>query len=185
MSLTKIIYPDYDSFVSSKNTGTNYGTADYISAGDSNVDDDQTRAFIKFSYTTIPRGSTITGAVLNLTIKTDVATLATNKTVCAANSSWSSSTITWANQPTIGSALVTVSFGANDSGVKSFTLPTNTIISYYKGLATDNGFCIDTPSMGNNSEDMYRFHSLEAVTESNRPNIVITYNPPVNRSMFI
>ena len=117
-----------DAHVSSAATGTNYGSATFL-----NTDTVPTEvAYLKFNVS-LPAGATITGARLHLYTTTTQSQSGVFVNAVA-STSWSESTLTYANRPAVGAQVG--STGAwTTAGWKVATLPSTAVFSGTQSLA--------------------------------------------------
>jgi acid phosphatase type 7 len=119
------------------------------------------RAYLRFTASGIPDGSTEVGAVLRLRATT---TSSATFTVWSVASTWSQSTLTWNNQPPLGS-MVTSRTGVTAGQYNDFNL---------SSLVTGDGTW--AVAITSNSGSQTRFDSKEA-TNGTPPQLVVTWTP--------
>lgn len=157
---TATLNPTADAFVNSNFSGTNYGTTT-----DLKMDANPTKTtYIKFGLSSLS-GRQIISARLRLKTISDT-TLTTKRISFAGNSTWSESTITYRNQPGIGTLITTFS---------NFS----TANTYYEVDITNavaSSLASGTLSLAINStvSDSLEVYSKEA-SAGNKPELVITY----------
>jgi hypothetical protein len=136
-----------DTYTSQGNPGAVHGTYSHLGV---NATPGERRAYVKFTVSSIPAGSTQVTAVLRLWPR---ASLAATFTAWRVPSGWTESTLTWANQPPLDAA-VTVQSGVvggqyNTLDVSSFVTGNGTyalaitggaatLINFSSKEATDN-----------------------------------------------
>ena len=182
MASTEIaIHASQDAQVLAVYPTANYGTADNLILLNDPVY--PAVAYIDFSTSNIPAGATIDSASLNFNLINygDTRDASVELTVCRAAAAWSSSTLTWANQPGM--------YCTDPTSAKVYNIHATTgALSFsgtnMKGLVQDAianrsnvlrlmfGF---TTLSGNNCFPI--FSSSEATTETLRPHLVIEYTP--------
>lgn len=134
------------------------------------------RSLIKTTIPTLP-GVTVSDARLNLSITSGTSTWQ-NLDVYRINSTWSSSTMTWAIQNSISKTLVKSNVQATSYSNSPSTLRyscdiTGTIQDVYEGSLTNYGFMV---KYNNESiADYNRFYSSDYSTSTVRPTLVVTY----------
>ncbi len=155
------------------------------------------RGLIKFDLSSIPAGSTITSAVMTLTLNSAGGTDATNNrtmSVYRVLRAWAEATSDWNHYTgttswgTIGcantttdreaAAIGTCDFATTDSAgdAKVFTLTSSKIQEMITGgVFTNNGFLLQVATELN---DAYYIASSAHATASSRPLLVITYEVP-------
>ena len=192
-----------DTFISNFAATTNYGTSAELQVGESNADAAVQRGLLKFDLSSIPSGSTITSAILTLTLYHAGSFRASNNRTMYANRmkrAWVESEATW-NIYSSGNNWATAGGGTNASDVdftafgnvamttsdadeseKSITLSASLVQEWLDGTFTNNGLML---SMGTESDDMYIFHSSDGATSSKRPKLVITYTSNTSISKFL
>jgi len=135
------------------------------------------RSFIQTLIPSLPSGSYVTDARLNLSITYGTSTMQ-NLDVYRVNSTWSSSTMTWTIQNSISKTLVKTSVSSESysnypSSYRYSCDVTNTIIDIYNGARSNYGFMV---KYSNESIDDYnRFYSSDYSTSTVRPVLVVSY----------
>jgi hypothetical protein len=151
-----------DSYTAESNASGTHGTVP-LAVNATSTFPDRRWTFVKFTVSGLPAGAVVNSAQLQLyAVTTDPNTFTVNQTA----SSWSESTLTWANQPAMGSAL------ASRTGITANSYATWTATGYVTGNGTYS-FLVS----GNNPS--YRtFNSRESA--SNPPTLSVSYttNPP-------
>ena len=89
--ITETLYPIQDSYVCEENPTDNYGSAYYLYENESPIK----RTYIQFDFTSIPAGSIIRSAVLNLYQASHEGTQDLIYDLYMVNASWDEDTITW------------------------------------------------------------------------------------------
>lgn len=182
-----------DNFIIDIDPNTNNSTANFLAVEnyDDGVSTDVAKSLLKFNFSSIPSGSTVTGASLqvtqyNSTFGTDTHTIA----VYRVRRAWTAAQATWniaatgTNWGTAGcsntstdydsTALGSLSLASNGTGNKTFTLTNSKIQEMLSGgTFTDNGFLLDDIS----AASIYSFQcrSNEYTTAAQRPLLTITY----------
>lgn len=169
------LYSSADAQVQSNAGTTNYGTTAWMNSGENNVGNETWRSFVQFNLSSVPQGSRIVSATLNLVIRVDRSSNTRTKRFYQVTSSWDEGTITWNNQPGYSTELGSLSMGTGDSGTVAWSIDTSVIQSMVNGSTSNYGFVLvtDTPN-----DDDYEFYTRDDATESNRPQLVINYIPP-------
>ncbi|SEN50187.1 DNRLRE domain-containing protein, partial [Lihuaxuella thermophila] len=160
----------YDAFVGNKDTtvqGTNYGSLTYLITG-TYTDYGITRSFIKFQLQPLLSGAQISSARLYLNQYSTVANQQVN--LYPVTSNWSSSSVTWNNQPSIGSLLSSTTVGG--AGEYSWDL-TSLARGWYSGTTKNYGVSLRHQTETN---DRKSFRSSDYATDpTQKPKLVITY----------
>jgi hypothetical protein len=136
------------------------------------------RSFIKTTIPTLP-GVTVSDARLNLSITSGTTTWQ-NIDVYRVNSSWSSSTMTWAIQNSISKTLVksnvtATSYSNSPSTLRYSCDVTGTIQDIYEGSLSNYGFMVKYTDESIIPTDYNRFYSSDYSTSTVRPTLVVTY----------
>jgi MYXO-CTERM domain-containing protein len=102
------IAPLADAQVASGHATTNYGTSTniYVQSSSTSAYGDE-RAWLKFDLSSIPAGSTITGATLQLWNWKSTGASLPVEVRSSNDDSWTETGLTWSNQPALGSVLDT------------------------------------------------------------------------------
>ncbi|MCC6443834.1 MAG: DNRLRE domain-containing protein [Armatimonadetes bacterium] len=165
-----------DSFISSGATGTNYGSnvALWAGSGPDGGSSGEKRALLKFDVSSIPSGSTVTAATLQLYVtsgKTNSVTLSTYKITA----SWQEGTVTWNNAPaseTTAQSSASVSSGDVNTW-KSWNLQT-LVQGWVNGSVTNHGVLLK--ASGGSPPHNASFHSSNYTGDTTkRPKLVVTY----------
>ena len=109
--------PVADSQVASGNATTNYGTSNnlYIQSSASGFGNE--RGWLKFDLSSIPAGSTITGATLQLWNWKSTGAALPVEVRGATDDSWTETGVTWSTQPALGSVLDTQTLASGTTNV--------------------------------------------------------------------
>jgi len=160
-----------DTFVSSSST-SNYSNTDYLSVG-YNATLGMTRSLLKFNLPTIPNGE-VSDAKLLLNQITD--TSATQVNVHQVTSPYSTTTVTWANQPKFKSE----QSGKNQNSAKgeaAFSI-TDTVKEWYESPSTNYGLLLKYPDSIEGSSLRKTYYSSESTNSlSTKPTLKVTYRP--------
>ncbi len=180
-------------FIDENSATTNFeGTAPQLDVGESNIGSEKRRSLIQFDLSSIPGGSTITGATFKIYLSS--ASLASNNRTMSAYRllrNWVENQATWnvystgnswgtagaSNTSTDreSSALGTIAMATSDSaGYKTSTFNTTLVQGWLDGTLTNNGLIL---VIATESNDMYRF---DGEADSNPPQLVIDYIPPAS-----
>ena len=163
---TVVLSPTEDTYAAQASPNTNLGTSASMNArgGSSSF-----TAYLKFTLPSAPAGTTLTGASLSVRTTTDAAAgSADSYVVSLAPSSWSETTLTWANRPAVGAA------------VGSFAPPTvpNTRYNALVEASALSGLPAGpvTLSVGSvSSTDNLQFWSQNHAATTFRPTLTLTY----------
>lgn len=119
----------YDAYVSAGSTTTNYGSSPLLYVKNGGATNTATNiTYLKFNLANL--GFTPSAARLKLT--TDASTEAGTVTAYECADNWSGSTVTWANRPAVGSALLSAAVPAGSPRVFSLDL-SGYVASQYSG----------------------------------------------------
>jgi hypothetical protein len=148
-----------DSYTSQGNAGTAHGSSGSLTV---NGAPGERRAYVKFTVTGIPAGSTEVSAVLRLWVsRSSPATF----TAWAVPASWAEATLTWSNQPALGSAVASV------TGVTAGQYRELDVSSHVTGNGT---FAL---AVTGSSTTQGRFTSTESSSGA-PPELAVTWTPP-------
>lgn len=168
--VTVTVTAQADAMVAQASSGTNYGSATYLStrSGGSNA----LASYLSFEIPSAPAGTVLTSAVLRLRTTTDASSgSAQDHTVALVSGSWNEGTLTWANRPTAsGATLGTVTGSTNVNTSYETTLDAAGL----RSLTGSTGSLLVTAS----GDDNLRFWSKEATNSGFRPALVLTFAPP-------
>jgi 2',3'-cyclic-nucleotide 2'-phosphodiesterase (5'-nucleotidase family) len=115
---TRTPAPVADAQVSSGNPSTNYGTTTNLFIQSSATDGfGNERAFLRFDLSSLPAGSVITSAQLQMYNWRSIGPSLIAEAHAVANDTWGESTITFANQPTLGDTLATTTLASGNTNV--------------------------------------------------------------------
>ena len=152
------ITPTEDTYTSQGNAGTTHGSSGSLTV---NGAPGERRGYVKFTVTSIPDGSTEVSAVLRLWVtRSSPATF----TARAVPTTWSESTLTWNNQPPLGTALASVT-GVTAGQYREFDVSAH---------VTGNGtFALAVTGSGTQA----KFISTESSART-PPELGLTWTPP-------
>ena len=183
-----------DARINNQDPTGNYGNAGEIYIGNSNGAGDQTyRSLIHFDLSTIPAGSTITAAVLRITVLDDLSDNARTISAYRVLRAWTEAGVTWnkfdgtsdwgtagcANTTTdreaanIGTAAQPASPSIND--VISITLTASKVQEWFTGVLANNGVLLQVDTEAN---DAIGYDSSEG---TDVPTLLVTYTPPATQ----
>jgi len=168
--------------ISSDGATTNYDTSWRLSVGTTTTG--VGRALIKFPMPTVPAGTTITSA--NLELYYDQTFTTGSNTVpmqaLAANTAWDPTTATWSNASSIGGPVAgTSSMAANALDVWNTYPVTSTVQSWLNGTTANNGFVVKATNESTLGQGGPRYEGSIFAYEGevvNYPKLVITYGIP-------
>ncbi len=156
---TRTFTPVADSYVRSDSPGSNFGALTVLHVDNSPI----RRSYLRFDLSSLPPGSTITGATLRLYVSSDCSASAPGWEVRRlANSAWQETTITYANAPTNFSGPLASPGGWTACGWTQANLPSSSLPT--TGL---NSYVVTTPSSSHKE-----LHSRENL---NDPQLTVTY----------
>ncbi|WP_107937855.1 DNRLRE domain-containing protein (plasmid) [Ureibacillus chungkukjangi] len=160
-----------DTFVASSST-SNYHNTDYLSVG-YNSTLGKTRSLLKFNLPTIPNGE-VSDAKLLLNQITDSS--ATQVDVHQVTAPFSTTTVTWANQP----KYKLEPSGKNQNSAKgeaAFSV-TDTVKEWYESPSTNYGLLLKFPDSIEGSTLRKTYYSSESTNSlSTKPSLKVTYKP--------
>lgn len=171
---TTTLGPSDDSYVDSASADTNFNSSNpnyqYLRAGSTKS------SYLKFDLSSIPDGSTIESAVLNIYTNTKYPSTATLSVLLSlvSNDSWSESTLTYNDRPDLSGTVTPVSpktFGTVNTWV---TWDFGSSWSQFNADLADNYLSLKLSSTSTNS--YVNFLSSEFVTYfTTTPSLTITY----------
>lgn len=162
------ISPTKDSFFD-PNFPNSQGSTDYMLV--EKQDDKYGRAYVQFSLSDIPSGSTITEAKLRLFLKEYGESTACVMSVARASDAWRETEgySSAANQA--GNTDLTVAVDVTNPSSVDWTI-TSLVNSWYTGKFDNNGFVV-----GTNNTCKRSFYSREYTDSGKRPKLFVTYSP--------
>jgi RHS repeat-associated protein len=161
---------------------TNYSTSWRLSVGTTATG--AARTLIKFAMPSVPSGTTITSADLQLYYDQTFLTggNAVSMQALAANAAWSPATATWSNASSIGGPVAgTTATVANQLGVWNDFPVTSTVQGWLSGTTANNGFVLKAASESTLSQGGPRYEGSGYYYNGevkNYPKLVITYGVP-------
>jgi hypothetical protein len=151
-----------DAYVNSSATTTNYGTATRLTVDNS----PQTNTLLKFSVAGLPSGCRVTDARLRLTVgnATDDKSPYGGDLYGVADTTWTQSTVTWANQPAAAASKISsvATAVALDTAYDWNATP----------LITGNG--VVSIALKSTNSDGARYYSTEGGTATQDPTLTVT-----------
>ena len=133
------------------------------------------RSFVLFDLSSIPAGSTISSATLDLCA---VAVPAATRTyqIERVTAAWTESGITWSNQPTVAAAPSATATTPSTPGCMTWAV-TADVQDWVQGLASNFGWRVRDSSEGTGPAlTTFRTHEDVAVP-SEQPKLTVTYTP--------
>ncbi|KQO97535.1 LamG-like jellyroll fold domain-containing protein [Leifsonia sp. Leaf264] len=166
------IAPTADAMVAQAASGTNYGTANYLSTRGGATG--ALQSLFGFNLPAAPAGKVLTGATLQLRTSTDTTSGSTDThSIKLVTGAWTEAAVTWANRPTAtGSTVGTL------SGLTAVNAPYTTVLdaSVLSPLVgTSVSFLV---AESGTTADNLRLWSKESTTAAYRPSLVLTYTAP-------
>jgi hypothetical protein len=161
-----VLSPTEDTYAAQASPGTNLGTSASLNArgGSSSF-----MTYLKFTLPAAPAGTTLTGASLSVRTTTDAAAgSADSYVVSLAPSSWSETTLTWANRPAVGAAVG--SFAA-------LTVPNTRYNALVEASALSSlpAGAVTLAVSSASSTDNLQFWSQNHAATTLRPTLTLTY----------
>jgi RHS repeat-associated protein len=160
-----------DTFVSATNPNTNYYLLNFLITG-TDPTYGKTRSYIKFQLSPLLSGAQITSAKLYLNQYATTASQQVN--LNAVTSDWTSSTVTWNTQPTVGTQLSSVSVGG--PGEYNWDL-TSLAQGWYNGTTKNYGVSLWNQTETNPQKTFYSSDYKTDTTKRPRLEITYTINP--------
>jgi len=133
------------------------------------------RALVAFDLTSIPAGSAVTSAALNL-YASSAPPISKTLEVRRLLGPWSESAVTWNTQPNSGEADASTS-GGTQSGWKSWDVRT-AVAAWISGASTNHGFVVRASDESAPFGQTYVFATREGTTPAQRPSLSVTYQAP-------
>jgi C1A family cysteine protease len=167
------LYAVADATVLSGAPGTNFGSATDMWVGyDLCYGGKTSRSLIRFDVSDIPAGTSISQAKMYLRLVNSCYRNAGSYTVTTyrAKSSWSSSSVTWNNQPGYGESYGSASVSATEGGWYSFDV-TNLLRGWVNGSASNYGIVLRAPESSSTGIRL----GFATVNSSYDPYLQITY----------
>ncbi|MCC7454114.1 MAG: DNRLRE domain-containing protein, partial [Crocinitomix sp.] len=139
------------------------------------------RSFISYDLSSIPANAIIVDAKLKLVTHTVNNTISHPIYVQRVNQSWSSSTVTWNNQPSVITSDQLSFTHAQTSGTGTHQLNvTAHVQKMVKDPSTNQGWRIRLQSESGASTFGLMYHSSEATSSGNRPVLTVEYVLPLS-----
>lgn len=155
----------YDSYVSQQSPNSNYYTSQALCTGTNTVYDLR-RSFIKFNLPAYISANQVTGASLNLKYSMSFMDNAPNVKVHPVQSGWSSSAVTWNNQPSYNS--YQSSNTATNIGNNWYSMNVTTMVKNWLAGHTNNGFVLKATTEPTNYANYTNFYSSDAPSPKSR-----------------
>ena len=172
-----------DAYVNTRSASGNYGstTSSYIgqyppSSGQGLI---IYRTYIEFGLSQIPANAKIVSAELQLYMENDAWGGVLDAEAYQITSAWTESQITWNNQPSAGSAIITnvvIDPGAGRNKWISWNI-TSLVNGWYNGTIQNYGIKLQGASEGGTQGNWFKFSSSDFSDSSQRPKLVIQYVP--------
>lgn len=158
-----------DTYVSEGSPTTNYGSEDYMSVARSEFTQ-ESFALLRFSLSSIPAGSTIHSASLQLYL-TSGGSSAKTLDIYRATEAWSFSSVTWNSRPNTTCCYGSTSVGTTSGLYYAWDI-TSLVDGWVNGSYANNGLAVRGPSGSS------WFKSFATLSTSNQPRLVINYTAP-------
>ncbi len=166
-----------DSWVEQKDPDKNYYN-DTLMYVDSKTNNENRRSFVRFDLSSIPNGSTVSSANLSLFVK-DCASVSRTLEVQRLSATWTESTITWNNQPSVSGSAVTTSTGTTKEVWLTWNVTSDVLEFIQNQTATNYGWRIKDQTEGSSTQYTESSYTRdEASYTTLRPKLSITYTPP-------
>ncbi len=158
-----------DAMICSGNTG-NHGNTPYLSASCG-----VTNGLIEFDLSSIPLGSTINSATLELLEYQNCATNVNSFEIHTTLNPWQESTVNWSNRPPFDPVSLATSTGEAGGACEWLIFDASSIVQdWFNGTTQNYGLRITGPSSGSTGKWIY---SSDAGTPASRPILRIDYTP--------
>lgn len=186
-----------DTWLDNTNVTTNFGTSGDMYVGEYSSGSQVSRSLIKWDLSSIPTGSTITGATMRLRdIGTNLSSNNRSMKVYRCLRAWVENEATW-NVYSSGNSWATAGAGNTTSDreatdIGSITMPATEVGQYYEitltaakvqemfnGTIANNGFVL---KMDTETDDMHRFYTVN--NGSLVPELVVDYDLPAPSGFF-
>jgi hypothetical protein len=154
--------------------GSNFGTQTSMTVRSSPLGGNA-RSFVNFALAScgIPAAARVTAATLRLFLATAPAASRTYE-LFRVSAAWGETSLTWSNQPGVGSASGSVSTGTTNGVTLSWNVLTD-VRSFVSGSATNNGWRVSDSAEGSLVARTGILNTRESA--SNSPVLDITYYP--------
>ena len=171
--------PAADTYINEASAGTNYGTATTMFV--QRRDKQNRRALLRFDLSSIPAGSTINTAQLELYC-TAASAVGQTLNVHSLASSWTETGATWNSMNAGYDTTVRSSLPAGTTtGWKTWTGLASVVQGWVGGAVPDNGFMLKNNSETGTTTYAYQFASNNYATADRRPILRINYTTPDTR----
>ena len=167
---TITLNPTADAWVDQASPTSNLGTT--LNLKIQSCSAANTRAYVKFDLSSIPLGSTISSAVLQMPFNSWVGTGSFDYSVNEVPGTWSETGITWTNQPGVSNFVDVVTI---DNGLKFDDMGSSAQAIVNGGA--NNGWVIKTNPEGSNNCNFLGI-IVTSRESSNKPTLTVTYTPP-------
>jgi serine protease len=134
------------------------------------------RSLVKFDLSAIPTGTSINSAVLQVYYEEyyDFPNRLRTVTAYGAGSTWSELSVTWNNQPSIGSSYGAVSLNSNTGAFGWYSLDvTNLVRGWINGTSPNHGIVLRGPEVSGADSSWRGFYTRESSFD---PYLAITYS---------
>jgi hypothetical protein len=164
-----------DSYVNQQATTTNYGTATamYVQAKTGQA----RRSLVQFDISSIPSGSTINSATLELYATAVSGSQTLN--VHRITGIWTEADVTWNTIPTFTSSADASITGGTGAGWRTWNVA-SVVQSWANGTNTNYGFLVKGQSETGLTATTYTFATREHTTTTYHPLLRINYTPPAS-----
>ena len=164
----------YDTFTSSKNPNTNYYMNTYVRTG-CDAPFGKRHTYMRFVLPSSLNGKTVTTARLNIRVQSGIAP--TRVQLRAVESSWTTNTLTWSNEPDSYTLAYNLTLYQNNW---YRAILTDMVQDWIDGTEPNYGFILKDPAEGINysrgvTTDWTTFYSSDAASP-NKPELVVEYS---------
>ena len=172
VSETTVIQPSVaDTIVDQANPAQNYGSGLTMDVQRGSV----RRSLVRFDFSLIPSGATITAATLEL-YATAVPGTSRNLAVHRITAAWVEGSATWTSfAGAFETAAAATIAGGTSTGWKTWTV-TSLVRALFEGTYANHGFLVKASS--ETGSGTYSFATRENATTGNRPILRVTYTIP-------
>jgi len=173
-----------DSWLYEASPNSNYGTLTETSVA--GVMGSRQRAVVRFNVSGIPSGSTINSVELKLYARRCYNPDNVNTYLLALGQSWSETTVTWNNQPSVSGDLNVwqkfTSTGYHSWQSGSFPALKTLVQAWVNGTKSNYGFLMEY-EQGHDGDTAY--YTREWGTSAERPKLIVNYTPPPTGSLTV
>jgi len=165
------LHPAVDTYVDQDNPNANYPISTQLRVARVTEFLTLRRSYLRFDLGGVPANAVVSGAELRLYLRSATGAVVTLG-VYPVNASWSVSSISWNNQPAVGSVRASTAVGTT-VGWRSWTV-TTLVQEWITGASTNYGISVRGPEASSSEWDK----SFDSAQGTNSPELIITYDVP-------